>query len=227
MSGARARAVDVEASSDDPPERVAVCARQRGDASLREPRHAALADLLRIEEDSAAARHRGNGHHARRRHWSASATSTQALQLAESVTSEGAPDRARKEPARAVLDRLGRGALMGHAAKQLRTADDASYDRVKRLAHGIGPAGHRAARRGALRRAGRAIAAAAAGNPRPVRRGRPRVGAADDERRQLGGPPHAAFLLREFGGAEGTEGAQPAAGRPEPLVQRRRSRRWC
>ena len=39
-----------------------------------------------------------------------------------------------------MLDRLGRGAMMRHAAKQMRTADDASYERLKRLAHGIGPA---------------------------------------------------------------------------------------
>ena len=30
--------------------------------------------------------------------------------------------------------------MMRHAAKQLRTVDDENYERLKRLAHGIGPA---------------------------------------------------------------------------------------
>src|SRR3954469_18041757 len=53
LSGARARAVDVEASSDDPPDRIAAWLATVSDGSLRSLDHELLHDLLRIEEDPA------------------------------------------------------------------------------------------------------------------------------------------------------------------------------
>ena len=119
-----------------------------------------------------------------------------------------------------MLDRLGRGAMMRHAAKQLRTVDDESYERLKRLAHGIGPAVI----------APLAEALSAEQDARSRRRLRDilvEFGAAGRESvQQLMNAANwevrrtAAFLLREFGGAEGLKELQPLLTDTEPLVQR-------
>jgi HEAT repeat protein len=144
----------------------------------------------------------------------------QALQLAELVSTEGERIESRRAPARAVLERLGRGAMMRHAAKQLRTADETSYGRLKRLAHGIGPAVI----------APLAEALSAEQDARSRRRLRDilvEFGAAGRESvQQLMNAANwevrrtAAFLLREFGGAEGLKELQPLLTDTEPLVQR-------
>ena len=51
LSGARTKAVDVERTSDDPPERIAIWLATVGDASLRSLDHQLLLDLLSIEAD--------------------------------------------------------------------------------------------------------------------------------------------------------------------------------
>ena len=58
--------------------------------------------------------------------------------LAETVVvqSDGRPDR--EEHARSALGRFGRGTMMKHVAAHLRVADDAGYERFKRLCHGMG-----------------------------------------------------------------------------------------
>jgi len=220
LSGARARALDVEASSDDPAERVAGWIATVADASLRDLDTMLLTDLLRIEEDIARWRDIAETVITHAEDLVRVGYIDQALQLAESVAAEGAQVEARQEPARLVLERLGRGALMRHAAKQLRTADDASYGRVKRLAHSIGPAVV----------APLAEALSAEQDARSRRRlqeilvqfgaaGRDAVqqlmNAASWEVRRT-----AAFLLREFGGVEGLKELQPLLADPEPLVQR-------
>ena len=53
LSFARTRAVDVEAVSDDPPERIAVWLETVTDGSLRALDHMLLRDLLEIEQDAA------------------------------------------------------------------------------------------------------------------------------------------------------------------------------
>ena len=89
------------------------------------------------------------------------------------------------------------------------------------LCHAIGTVDHRAARRSALGRAGRAVAPAAARHPGRVRRRRareavqPLMNAPNWEVRRT-----AAFLLREFGGAEGLKELVPLLTDTEPLVQR-------
>ena len=109
-------------------------------------------------------------------------------------------------------------AARGHAAAHAPTTR--RYERFKRLCHAHRPAGDRAARRSALGRAGRAVA-------RRLRdilvgfgaQGRESVqqlmSAANWEVRRT-----AAFLLREFGGAEGLKELQPLLTDTEPLVQR-------
>ena len=220
LSGARARAVDVEASSDDPPERVAGWLASVADASLRNLDTLLLADLLRIEEDSARWRDIAETVISHAEDLVRVGYIDQALQLAESVMSEGAQVDARKESARIVLDRLGRGALMTHAAKQLRTADDPSYERLKRLAHGIGPAviaplaealsAEQDAR--SRRRLQEILVGFGAAGRESVQQ---LMNAASWQVRRT-----AAFLLREFGGAEGLKELEPLLADPEPLVQR-------
>jgi HEAT repeat protein len=220
LSGARARAVDVEASSDDPPERVAAWLATVADASLRDLDSLLLADLLRIEEDGPRWRDIAETVITHAEDLVRVGYFDQALKLAESVTTEGTRVEARKASARAVLDRLGRGAMMRHAAKQLRTADDQDYERLKRLAHGIGPAVI----------APLAEALSAEQDARSRRRLRDilvEFGAAGRESvQQLMNAANwevrrtAAFLLREFGGAEGLKELQPLLTDTEPLVQR-------
>jgi len=220
LSGARARAVDVEAASDDPPERISGWLGTVSDGSLRSLDHQLLEDLLRIEEDPA-----------RWRDIAETVTShaddlirvgyfEQALALAECVSDEGARTPARTAAARAVLERLGRGGLVRQAGKQLRTADDETYQRFKRLAHSIGP--------GAIPSLAEAL------STETDARGRRRLrdilvefGAAGREAvQQLMNAANwevrrtAAFLLREFGGEEGLKELIPLLTDQEPLVQR-------
>jgi HEAT repeat protein len=220
LSGARARAVDVEAASDDPPDRVAGWLATVADASLRSLDSLLLTDLLRIEEDGARWRDIAETVVTHAEDLVRVGYFEPALQLAESVATEGVRVPARKDSARAVLDRLGRGAMMRHAAKQLRTTADESYERLKRLAHGIGPAVI----------APLAEALSAEQDARSRRRLRDilvEFGAAGRESvQQLMNAANwevrrtAAFLLREFGGAEGLKELQPLLSDTEPLVQR-------
>jgi hypothetical protein len=220
LSSARARAVDVEAVSDDPPERIAGWLETVADASLRNLDHLLLTDLLRIEEDGARWRDVAETAITHAEDLVRVGYFDQAFHLAESVATEGARLPARTEAARAVLERLGRGTMMRHAAKQLRTADDELYGRLKRLAHGIGPAVI----------APLAEALSAEQDARSRRRLRDilvEFGAAGRESvQQLMNAANwevrrtAAFLLREFGGAEGLKELQPLLRDTEPLVQR-------
>jgi HEAT repeat protein len=220
LSSARARAVDVEAVSDDPPERIAGWLETVADASLRNLDHLLLTDLLRIEEDGARWRDVAETAITHAEDLVRVGYFDQAFHLAESVATEGARLPARTDAARAVLERLGRGTMMRHAAKQLRTADDELYGRLKRLAHGIGPAVI----------APLAEALSAEQDARSRRRLRDilvEFGAAGRESvQQLMNAANwevrrtAAFLLREFGGAEGLKELQPLLRDPEPLVQR-------
>ncbi len=220
LSGARARAIDVEAASDDPPERVAEWLATVADGSLRTLDNMLLADLLRVEEDGARWRDVAETVITHAEDLVRVGYFDQAFHLAEAVATEGARVPARGAAARAVLDRLGRGAMMRHAARQLRTADDELYERLKRLAHGIGPAVI----------APLAEALSAEQDARSRRRLRDilvEFGAAGRESvQQLMNAANwevrrtAAFLLREFGGVEGLKELQPLLGDSEPLVQR-------
>ncbi|MEO6236407.1 MAG: HEAT repeat domain-containing protein [Vicinamibacterales bacterium] len=220
LSGARARAIDVEAASDDPPERVAEWLATVSDTSLRTLDGMLLADLLRIEEDAARWRDVAETVITHAEDLVRVGYFDQAFHLAESVATEGTRLSARSDAARGVLDRLGRGAMMRHAAKRLRTADDDIYGRLKRLAHSIGPAVV----------APLAEALTAEQDARSRRRLRDilvEFGAAGRESvQQLMNAQNwevrrtAAFLLREFGGAEGLKELQPLLQDTEPLVQR-------
>jgi HEAT repeat protein len=220
LSGARARAVDLEAMSDDPPERVAGWLDTVTDGALRALDGLLLDDLLRIEEDGARWRDVAETVIAHAEDLVRVGYFAQALQLADSVSAEGRRVPARQDAARAVLERLGRGTLIRQAAKQLRTADDATYGRFKRLSHDIGPAvipplaealsSEQDAR--SRRRLRDILVEFGAAGRESVQQ---LMNAANWEVRRT-----AAFLLREFGGAEGLRELQPLLTDPEPLVQR-------
>jgi hypothetical protein len=132
--------------------------------------------------------------------------------------SEQRPDR--QEHARTALARFGRGSMMKHVAAHLRAADDAGYERFKRLCHGMGTPIV----------APLAEALSAEQDARSRRRLRDILlgfGAQGREVvQQLMNAPNwevrrtAAYLLREFGGSEGLKELIPLLADAEPLVQR-------
>jgi hypothetical protein len=220
LSGARARAVDVEAASDDPPERISGWLATVSDGSLRELDHQLLHDLLRIEEDPARWHDVADTAVSHADDLVRVGYFDPALRLAESVAGEGTRVPSRTPSAKEVLARLGRGAMVRHAGKQLRTADEESYERVKRLSHAIGPAvipplaealsAEQDAR--ARRRLRDILVEFGAAGRESVQQ---LMNAANWEVRRT-----AAFLLREFGGAEGLKELIPLLSDSEPLVQR-------
>ncbi|HTM25526.1 MAG TPA: HEAT repeat domain-containing protein [Vicinamibacterales bacterium] len=220
LSGARDRAVDVEAASDDPPERLAAWLSTVADAALRHLDNQLLLDLVRIEEDTPRWRDIADTVIGHAEDLVRVGYFDQALALAESVVTEGARLPARERAAHDILARLGRGPTVRYAAKQLRTADDVIYERFKRLSHAIGPSviaplaetlsAEQDAR--ARRRLRDILVEFGAAGRESVQQ---LMNAANWEVRRT-----AAFLLREFGGAEGLRELIPLLADTEPLVQR-------
>jgi HEAT repeat protein len=220
LSNTRTRAVDVEAAGDDPPERVAGWLATVNDGALRALDFQLLSDLLALETDAARWRDVSDIviQHAdalvRIGHFD------DAWRLVEKLSSEGATDPARSDAARRALETFGRGSMMQQVPKHLRSADEETYERFKGVCHAIGPvvipplaevlaveqdARSRRRLRDILVRFGAA--------------GRESVqslmSAANWEVRRT-----AAYLLREFGGAEGLVELRPLLTDSEPLVQR-------
>jgi hypothetical protein len=220
LSSARAKAVDVESASDDPPERIAGWLATVTDAELRTLDHMLLSDLVRIEEDPARWRDVADTVMTHAEGLVRVGYFEQALRLAESVATEGGRIPGRQEAANTVLARLGGGGMIRQAAKQLRTSDDATYERFKKLAHAVGPV--------VIPTLAEALSAEQdARSRRRLRDILVEFGAAGRESvQQLMNAANwevrrtAAFLLREFGGAEGLRELKPLLTDPEPLVQR-------
>jgi hypothetical protein len=220
LSGAREKAVDVEAISDDPPERVQTWLATVADSSLRRLDDMLLQDLLRIEEDGARWRDIADTVVGYAEDLIRVGYFDQAIRLGGLVVVEGERIPARTPGVQAALERFGRGTTIRQAAKQLRTADDETYERFKRLSHAVGPSVI----------APLAEALSTEQDARSRRRlrdilvefgsaGRESVQqlmhAANWEVRRT-----AAFLLREFGGEEGLKELLPLLTDTEPLVQR-------
>ena len=220
LSGARAKATDVEATSDDPPERIAGWVATVSDTALRNLDQLLLGDLLRLEEDGARWRDVAETVVTHVEGLVRVGYSAPALQLAESIAAEGRRLPARQEPARRALDRFGRGTLVRLAGKELRTTDDATFQRLKALSHAVGS--------GVIPPLAEALSAEQ--DARARRRLRDilvEFGAAGRESaQQLMNAANwevrrtAAFLLREFGGADGLRELVPLLTDAEPLVQR-------
>ena len=220
LTSARTRPVDVEAANDDPPERVSAWLSTVNDASLRALDYQLLADLVVIEQDAARWRDITDTvmHHAE--DLVRVGFFDQAWQLADSVANEGQRLPARAEAARGVLERFGRGPMMKHVPRHLRTADDSAYDRFKHVCHAVGPA--------IIPPLAEVLAAEQdARSRRRLRDILVGFGAAGRESvQQLMNATNwevrrtAAYLLREFGGSDALRELQPLLTDREPLVQR-------
>ena len=220
LSGAREKAVDVEAVSDDPPERVSTWLATVADSSLRNLDSLLLEDLLRIEEDGARWRDLAETVIAHAEDLIRVGHFDQALRLAGCVVAQSDRAPGRAAGAKAALDRLARGTTIRQAAKQLRTSDDQTAERFKILCHAAGPAvipplaealsAEQDAR--ARRRLRDILVQFGAAGRESVQQ---LMHAANWEVRRT-----AAFLLREFGGAEGLKELVPLLTDTEPLVQR-------
>ena len=230
LSSARTGRSTVERTSDDPPERVAAWLTTVSDARAARARSPAAARSARHRSGSAPlARHRARPSSTHAEDLVRVGYFDQAWHLAEAVVDQAAADAARQPHARAALDRFGRG------------VDDEARDRA--------PPQHR--RRGATSgssgcatRSGTAVipplaeALSTEQDARSRRRLRDILigfGAQGREsvQRLMSSPNWevrrtAAYLLREFGGTEGLQGADPAAHRhASRWSSARRFRGWC
>ena len=220
LSNARTQPVDVEQTSDDPPDRIAVWLSSVGDSALRALDRTLLVDLLTIESDPLRWRDMADTVVAHAEDLVRVGYFEDAWLLVEAAIDEGARVPVRQPHATSALERFGRGAMMKHVATDLRSGSDRSYERFKRLCHAIGPP--------VIPPLAEALAVEQdARSRRRLRdilvgfgpRGRESV-------QQLMNAPNwevrrtAAYLLREFGGAEGLKELIPLLADPEPLVQR-------
>ena len=220
LSGARSKAVDVEKTSDDPPERIAVWLGTVADASLRSLDHQLLVDLLTIESEPLRWRDIAETVAAHAEDLVRVGYFDQAWALADAVVLQGNREPGRRAFAPKALERFGRGTMMKHVSTHLRGADDTSFARFKALCHTIGPSIIPAL----------AEALSAEQDARSRRRLRDILlgfgGSGREAVRQLMNAPSwevrrtAAYLLREFGGAEGLKDLIPLLTDNEPLVQR-------
>ena len=217
---AQTRAIDVEGAGDDPPERLAGWLATVSDGALRGLDLELLGDLLAIEQDPArwrdiagtAAGHADDlvrvGHF------------EPAWALADAVIAQAQAQPGRAAHLGQILERFGRGSFLKHVAAHLRSADDASFAQFERLCRAVGPpviaplaealSSEQDAR---SRRRLRDVLVGFGAQGRDVVQ--QLMHASNWEVRRT-----AAFLLREFGGAEGLKELLPLLTDSEPLVQR-------
>ena len=220
LFAAQTKAVEVEAISDDPPERIGAWLATVSDGALRGLDHQLLLDLLVIETDLARWRDVADTAAAHADDLVRVGYFDQAWQLADQVIGESARIPGRAGYVQEVLERFGRGTMMKHVAAYLRGADDAAFERFQRLCHAIGTP--------VIQPLAEALATEQdARSRRRLRDVLVGFGAKGrDVVQQLMSAPNwevrrtAAFLLREFGGSEGLRELIPLLTDSEPLVQR-------
>jgi HEAT repeat protein len=220
LSHARTQPVGVEQTGDDPPERIAAWLGTVNDAALRNLDRDLLTDLLSIEMDPLRWRDVADTVVLHADDLVRVGYFDQAWHLIETVISQAGAQAWRQPHATAALERFGQGSLLKHVSAHLRGADDRSFERLSRLCHAIGPpiivplAEVLAAERDARSR--RRLRDILVGfGPKGAESVRPLMNAANWEVRRT-----AAYLLREFGGAEGLKELVPLLNDAEPLVQR-------
>lgn len=217
---AQTKAVDVEHTADDPPERLGAWLSTVHDTALRSLDHQLLRDLLAIEHDPTRWRDVADTVATHAEDLVRVGYFDQAWALAGAVIREGqsVPQRTAFLPQ--VLERFGRGTIMKHVAAHLRSADEEAFKQFEQLCLVIGTPVI----------APLAEALSAEQDARSRRRLRDvLVGFGAQGRdvvQQLMHAPNwevrrtAAFLLREFGGSEGLKELIPLLTDSEPLVQR-------
>jgi hypothetical protein len=219
LSNAAAQPVDLDATTDDPDDRVAAWLATVGDAALRALDRELLVDLLTIEADPL-----------RWRDMAATVVNhvddlvrvghfDQAWDLLGAVVTHGGS--AERQPhAAAALARFGQSAMMKHVSAHLRTASDEDCSRFTRLCHAIGtpiiaPLAEALSEEQDARSRRRLRDILIGFGPRGRESVQQLMHAANWEVRRT-----AVYLLREFGGAEGLKELIPLLSDPEPLVQR-------
>ena len=220
LFAAQTKAVDVEQTSDDPPERIGAWLTTVSDGALRSLDHQLLIDLLVIEVDPARWRDVADTAVAHADDLVRVGYFDQAWHLADQVIIESGRIPGRAGYLTDVLERFGRGTMLKHVAPYLRSADDAAFERFQRLCHAIGtPVIQPLAETLATEQDAR--------SRRRLRDVLVGFGAKGrDVVQQLMNAPNwevrrtAAFLLREFGGSEGLRELIPLLTDSEPLVQR-------
>jgi hypothetical protein len=220
LSGSRGRAVDVERTSDDPPDRIAAWLATVADAALRDLDLRLLLDLLEVESQPARWRDMAETVVLHVDDLARVGQLGPAWELAERVAAACSNGDSRAAQSAPVLDRLARGMLLRQASRELRTAPDEDYERFKRLAHAAGP--------GVI--APLAETLASEQDPKARRRIREVLvgfGARGrDAVQELLDAPNwevrrtAAYLLSEFGDAGNLAALEPLLTDREPRVQR-------
>lgn len=142
LSGARTQAVEVEAVSDDPPERVSAWIATVATSALRALDMTLLLDLLRIEEDDEK--------------WGELMTPVVALIddlllvgdfeaaeellgfLVRAAAPAGEVGKDRRQHAMIAIDTIASGPMLHHITSHLATLDDARFDRVKAMCLSLG-----------------------------------------------------------------------------------------
>jgi len=217
----RGRAVDVEKTSDDPPERVAGWVGTVSDAAIRDLDLQLLTDLLVVETDPGRWRDVAEAVVMHIDDLSRVGQLDPAWRLAELVATEWSRrDSVKAAEAAPAVERLARGALFRQSAKELRRVSDEDFVQFARVSHMIGPV--------AIPPLAEALAAEQ--DPKARRRIREVLVAYGSRGRQaiqelLNASNWevrrtAAYLLTEFGGAENTAALEPLLNDTEPRVQR-------
>lgn len=216
---ARTQPLDVERTSDDPPERIAGWLSTVSDAALRQLDTALLRDLLTIEADPSrwrdlAATVAGHADDlVRVGHFE------QAIGLVETIAEQGGA-AGRGPHAAAAIERFGRGSLIKHLPACLREADDRLAARIAGVCHAVGqsiivPLAETLAVEQDARARRRLREMLVGFGPKGAESISSLLNAANWEVRRT-----AAYLLREFGGVEGLRELIPLLSDAEPLVQR-------
>ena len=220
LANARTMPVDVERTGDDPPERIAAWLSTVGDAALRALDSALLMDLLVIEPDPLRWRDMAETAVGHADDLVRVGYFDQAWALIDALIEQGRKEDARQPHAATALERFGAGGMLKHVAAHLRTATDPEADRFARLCHAIGPAviaplaeTFSAEQDARVRRRLRDVLVGF--GPRGRESVQQLMNASNWEVRRT-----AAYLLREFGGADGLKEIIPLLSDPEPLVQR-------
>jgi HEAT repeat protein len=220
LSHARLQPIDIERTSDDPPERVAAWLGTVSDSALRNLDRELLHDLLVIEADPLRWRDIADTVVLHADDLMRVGYFDQAVSLMNHLIEQSRTSGDRQAHATQALERLGKGSLMKHLPVFLRSADDDMVRRLKDLCHAIGPTvvvplaeGLAAEQDARARRRLRDILVGF--GQRGAESVRQLMNAANWEVRRT-----AAFLLREFGGAEGLKEIVPLLADREPLVQR-------
>ena len=221
LSRARGQAVEVERTGEDPPERIAAWLATVDDSVLKGLDLQLLLDLLSIESDPLRWRDIVDTVCSQVDAFVQAGDVETARRVVEAVAheAEGA-GRSHQPHAQTALERLASGSMMRHALRHLRSATDEGADDVKRLCTALGPlvvsplaevlSAESDAR--ARRRLRDILLSFGASGRAAVQQ---LLHAPNWEVRQT-----AAFLLREFAGAEGMPGLDALLNDAEPLVQR-------